>query len=55
MWKNVKNDRIARAGVTSNDDLKAKATGALRRRQKLPALVRGFFAGPHLHYITTAT
>ena len=54
VWKNVKNDRIARAGVTSKDDLKAKAIGALRRLQKLPALVRGFFAGPHLRYITAA-
>jgi hypothetical protein len=45
VWKNVKNDRIARAGITSKDGLKAKATGALRRLQKLPALVRGFFAG----------
>jgi transposase len=54
VWKNVKNDRIARAGVTSKDDLKAKAAGALRRLQKLPALVRGFFADPHLRYITAA-
>jgi transposase len=51
-WKNVKNDRIARAGVTSKDDLKAKAVGALRRLQKLPGLVRSFFADPHLRYIT---
>ena len=34
------------------DDLKAKAIGALRRLQKLPHLVRGFFADPHLRYIT---
>lgn len=54
VWKNVKNDRIARAGVTSKDDLKAKAIGALRRLQKMPGLVRGFFADPHLHYITAA-
>jgi transposase len=52
VWKNVKHDRIARAGVTSKDDLKAKAIGALRRLQKLPGLVRGFFADPHLRYIT---
>jgi transposase len=54
VWKNVKNDRIGKAGVTSKDDLKAKATGALRRLQKLPGLVRGFFADPHLRYITAA-
>jgi transposase len=53
VWKNVKADRIGKIGVTSKDDLKTKATGALRRLQKLPALVRGFFHDPHLAYITT--
>jgi transposase len=52
VWKNVKADRIGRIGVTSKDDLKTKATGALRRLQKLPALIRGFFRDPHLAYIT---
>jgi len=54
VWKNVKNDRIAKIGVTSKDDLKAKAIGALRRLQKLPATVRAFFADPALRYITDA-
>jgi transposase len=54
VWKNVKHDRIAKAGVTSKDNLKAKAIGALRRLQKLPHLVRGFFADPHLRYFTAA-
>lgn len=53
VWKNVKHDRIGKTGVTSKDDLKSKAIGALRRLQKLPHLVRGFFADPHLSYITT--
>jgi transposase len=53
VWKNVKHDRIGKTGVTSKHDLKTKAIGALRRLQKLPALVRAFFADPHLHYITT--
>jgi transposase len=53
VWKNVKHDRIGRAGVTSAEDLKTKAIGALRRLQKLPHLVRAFFADPHLAYITT--
>jgi transposase len=53
VWKNVKHDRIGKTGVTSKDDLKTKAIGALRRLQKLPALVRAFFADPHLRYITT--
>jgi transposase len=53
VWKNVKHDRIGKTGVTSKHDLKTKAVGALRRLQKLPALVRAFFADPHLRYITT--
>jgi hypothetical protein len=40
--------------VASKDDLKAKAIGALRRLQKLPGLVRGSFADPHLRYISVA-
>jgi transposase len=53
VWKNVKADRIGRAGITSADDLKAKALAALHRLQKLPNLIRGFFADPDLRYITT--
>jgi transposase len=52
VWKNVKHDRIGKIGVTSKTDLKTKATGALRRLQKLPRIVRGFFADPNLTYIT---
>jgi transposase len=51
VWKNVKHDRIGKTGVTSKNDLKLKAIGALRRLQKLPATVRGFFADPNLTYI----
>lgn len=53
VWKNVKHDRIGKTGVTSQEDLKSKAIGALRRLQKLPHLVRGFFGDPRLSYITT--
>jgi transposase len=52
VWKHVKHDRIGRSSVTSADDLKAKAISALRRLQKLPALVRAFFSDPNLRYIT---
>ena len=52
VWKNVKHDRIGKTGVTSKQDLKSKAVGALRRLQKRPGLVRAFFADPHLRYIT---
>jgi hypothetical protein len=45
-------DRIGRDGVTSPDDLKAKARAALHRLQKLPHLVQSFFGDPSLRYIT---
>ena len=51
VWNNVKNDRIGRAVIMSKDDLKARAVSALRRLQKLPDLVRGFFHDPKLAYI----
>ncbi|MFI5782787.1 hypothetical protein [Nocardia sp. NPDC051570] len=52
VWKNVKADHIGEADVTSKEYLKIKATGALLRLQKLPALVRGFFRDPNLAYLT---
>ena len=52
VWKNVKHDRAGKTTVAGKDDLKATVISALRRLQKLPALVRGFFADPCLHYIT---
>ncbi len=53
VWKNVKHDRVGRAGITSAEDLKTKATNALRRLQQLPHIIRAFFADPNLRYITT--
>ena len=52
VWTNVNHDRVGRAGITSTADLKAKATTAPRRLQRLPHPVRAFFANPHLRYIT---
>jgi transposase len=52
VWKNIKHDRIGRAGVSSPDDLKAKALAALHRLQKLPHIVQGFFRDQNLRYIT---
>jgi transposase len=52
VWSNVKAAKIGRAGITSQDDLRTKAISALRRLQKMPQLVRGFFRDPHLAYIT---
>lgn len=53
VWKNVKADRIGRAGIDqAKGDLRSKAVAALQRLQQLPHLIRGFFADPHLRYIT---
>jgi transposase len=52
VWKNIKHDRIGRAGVSGVKDLKAKALAALHRLQKLPDLVQSFFRDPNLRYIT---
>jgi transposase len=52
VWKNVKHDRVGRAGIRDAGDLKAKALSALHRLQKLPHLIRGFFRDPELRYIT---
>src|SRR5215211_3007258 len=52
VWKHVNHDRIGRAGVTSPDDLKAKALAALHRLQRLPDLIQGFFRDPNLRSIT---
>jgi len=53
VWKNIKHDRVGRSSVTGPDEFKAKVISALRRLQKMPRLVRAFFADPDLRYITT--
>ena len=50
VWKNVKHDRIGKAGIRSADDLRNKAERALRRLQRLPGLVCAFFSDPHIRY-----
>lgn len=52
VWKNVKHDRVGRTAARDADDFKSKILGALRRLQKLPHIVRAFFADPDLRYIT---
>jgi hypothetical protein len=42
----------SRDAVTGADEFKAKIIGALRRLQKMPQIVRAFFADPDLGYIT---
>ena len=51
VWKNVKHDRIGRKSVRNFGELRMVALGALRRLQKKPSIVRGFFADPELAYI----
>lgn len=51
VWKNVKADRIGRAGITSLEDLQNKARNALERLARLPELVSAFFRDPNLRYI----
>jgi transposase len=52
VWKNVKADRIGRAGIDrAKGDLRNKAVAAMHRLQKLPYLIRGFFVDPNLRYI----
>jgi len=50
VWKNVKHDRIGKAGIRSAEDLQTKAERALRRLQRLPGLVCAFFSDPHIRY-----
>jgi transposase len=51
VWKNVKHDHIGRVSVRGLDELKAVADRALRRLQKTPRIILGFFADPALAYI----
>lgn len=53
VWKNIKADRVGRAGIaTTKGDLPSKVIAALGRLKELPHLIRGFFADPNLRYIT---
>jgi hypothetical protein len=47
--------KIGRADLTNQHDLPRKAISALRRLQKMPHLVRGFFRDPHLASIAAGT
>lgn len=53
IWKNIKADRLGRAGIKNTAELIARARAALHRLQKLPRITRGFLADPDLSYITT--
>jgi transposase len=49
VWGHVK-ARVAKRRVENKEDLKSKLIGALRRLQKLPQIVKGFFLHPHCCY-----
>ena len=53
MWKNVKHDGVAPAAPKGPEQMKAVVTARLRRLQRLPQIVRGFFGDPELAYIAT--
>ena len=52
VWKNVKHDRVGRTTPRTAEEFKANVVAALRRLQRLPHIVRAFFADPDLAYIT---
>src|SRR3954470_10201386 len=54
VWKNVNSDGVARAAPRGPEQMKAVVLSRLRRLQRLPHIVRGFFADPELAYITAA-
>jgi len=49
VWAHVKR-QVSRQLVQNLDDMKKLALGALRRIQKLPALVKSFFRQPECEY-----
>ena len=51
VWKNVKHDGVAPAAPKGHEQMKAVVTARLRRLQRLPQIVRGFFGDPELAYI----
>src|SRR6266496_5266289 len=54
VWKNVKNDHIAREVPQRPGHLFEIARRALRRLHAAPAKIQAFFADPHLSYIRRA-
>jgi transposase len=54
VWNNVKADGVAPAAPKGLEQMKAVVLARLRRLQRLPHVVRGFFADPELSYIAAA-
>ncbi len=51
VWKNVKHDRVGRTSPKTREEFIALVRAALRRLQRRPDLIRGFFGDPDLTYI----
>jgi transposase len=54
VWNNVKADGVAPAAPKGPEQMRAVVVARLRRLQRLPHVVRGFFADPELAYIAAA-
>jgi len=50
VWRHVKHHRVGRQVVTGPAQFQELVLGSLRRLQKLPATIRGFFYAPDLRY-----
>ena len=53
VWSNVKSHGTGKMMITGPDQLKSVVIGRLRRLQKLPAIIKGFFRHPDCAYILT--
>jgi len=51
VWRHVKDHRAGRQVITGPAQFQELVLSSLRRLQKLPAILRGFFAAPDLCYI----
>lgn len=50
VWNHAKNHQIGKQVITGPDQLKSMAISALRRLQKMPDIIRGFFRHPECSY-----
>lgn len=53
VWRHVKTQRVGRYAITGPDQFRALVDQSLRRLQRLPRIVRGFFHTPELRYALT--
>jgi len=50
VWNHAKNHQIGKQPITGPDQMKKLVISALRRIQKLPNIIRGFFKHPECAY-----